>query len=426
MSAINMARAEISDGRDGPVDRTGFALANKTQSVAAENDIGALAERYRDLRLRIVRSAHRQVGALHHLANFRRTHEELQNSFFALERAMPHGFRASAPIFSSESAGEAAVMGWGNTGLSQILPIASEGLSAITLELAKLPPEGSGTTLHAYLVGLEDHWVIDSWTMSVDRLAVGPVVLALSRSVVGASRTLDLMLELEGPDPVSLSIAIGDRQPLPQFQIRRSASGAPGWPNMLAMQLWAGAPGDAAAKVIEADPRASENETRLSPTLLRECAHANGHEVRFDFKPVSYVAHRIAVACHPPKHGITIAAVPLPAATVLGVAADVDLGNPKSSPVRFAFALAEDLSRAQHLFAGETANPGEAFSGWTEATFAAPSALHARPAEPSAKSRLYLATGMATEGDNAFAWARFRNLRITTGRAGQDNAGSLR
>jgi hypothetical protein len=406
-----------------PARRPDGKPAGSKAAPSPAGDLEALEREQAELRGRIVEAARGRTAALRRLTALRRANETLQNAFLALERALPAGADALDSVFADERQSPEARMtlGWGSPGLEQILPVSSVGLSAIELSLCDIA-QRPGSRLHVHLTSREEQQVVDRWTVPIERLTAGWTMFALTRPLVGRPRTLELRLDFEGQADAGVSLHLGRVQPVRMFQVRNAASGAALRPNNLSMRLWCGEPFAAHAtqpNIIAADVRRMGPQGMpfipLAPALLGKAAHSNADEVKFDFAPVSHMAYRIAIACHPPARGMTLASVPLPPGLrVAAVASEAEVGNDKAKAVEFALVLAADAARAKELLSGESApRPEEAFSGWHPASFEGRVPIEANVAEAGTRYPvLYLATRMSKPGNNNFAWARFRNLSL--------------
>lgn len=404
------ARPEASEG---PVPRSS-AVAPATQISWSK---------YLALRSRVGEIAKARTLAMRRLTILRRANEELQNSFLALERHLPADASALDLIFADERrvADARVTLGWGSPGLEQTLPAMSLGLSAIELSFCDLAHR-PGSLLHIQLTSLENQLVVDQWTVPTDRLAADWIMFALSRALAGPPRTLGLRLDFEGDADASVSLHVGNIQPARSFQVRNAATHAALRANGLTMRLWCGEPFSIRAaqpNLILADAQQhSAGGLRFLPvaqSLLADAHLANDADVSFDFAPVSHVAYRHAVACHPPARGMTIAALPLPqGAHVTSLRSTVEVGNEKSDEVEFALVLAADADRAKLLLAaGALPTPDEAVSPWTAAAFGRRAMLEATLAKGAHRHGVaFLATRMAKPGNNNFAWARFRDPSI--------------
>ena len=393
-------------------------------SKATQQPTPALPDgQYIEQRRRVIGAAREHVAALRRLTALRRANEELQNSFLAIERRMPPGANALEQVFADErqSAEARVTLGWGSPGLGQVLPVSSVGVSAISLSFLGIAPR-PGAVLRIHLCSLEDQQVIDRWSIPLERLVAGWTMLSLTNPLAGPTRTLDLRLDLDGQADSAVSLHLGDPQRVRLFQVRNAGTETSLLQNGLSMQVWCGEPFGAyatQAHVIVADAKhVSANGLRqipLSPTLLARAKLVNSDDVKLAFEPVSHVPYRAAIACHPPKRGMTLAAIPLPSRLrPMALAADIEVGNDKSSDVEFAIVLAADVERAQRLLAGsELALEDEAFSGWYVASPTSPAALSASLRRPARQPLLaFAATRMAQPGSNDFAWARFRNISL--------------
>jgi hypothetical protein len=378
-------------------------------------------EHYLEQRQRLIMVSRSQTMALRQLVGQRRANEELQNSFLEIERRLPPSATNLELVFADErqTAEARLTLGWGSPGLAQILPVASDGVSAIALSLFAVAAR-SDALIRIHLCSVEEQYVIDRWTIPLSRLNAGWTMLALTRALVGPPHTLELRLDLDGQADSAVSLHLGVQQPVEQFQVRNALTGVPFVENGVSMQVWCGDPfGTQAIKgdLVVADPRprgaGPGRHGLFTPSQLAGVSRVKTTDAGLSFNPVSFVPYRAAIACHPPSNGVTIASLPLPTIhRVCGLAATIEVGNQMSRPVEFALAVASDDERARGLLEGRfEAAEGEALSDWTGAAYGTPAPISMRfkPGE-RAIERAYLATRMAGKGGNEFAWARFRNL----------------
>ena len=376
---------------------------------------------YLDYRNRLVRLAQDRALTMRRLTIYRRANEELQNAFLSLERHLPPGANAPDLVFADERrSSEARVtLGWGSPGLSQILPVSSFGISAISLSFFGIAPR-AGALLRVHLSSLEDQRVIDRWSIPLEQLKTGWTMLALTRTLVGPSRTLDLRLDLDGQADSAVSLHLGTVQPIETFRVRNAATNLPMVGSGVAMQIWCGEPFGAGANQpntiaadVQRDAGGSGHFEPLAASLLEKVKRVNSDDAQFPFDPVSFVSYRTGITCHPPVAGRTTASLPLPAGcAVRAFTADVEIGNDKSSPVDFAVAIASDEERARLLFEGTAPADTEAVSAWTSVAHGTPVTLTALRRADTAPATAFVATRMSQPGNNDFAWARFRNIAI--------------
>jgi hypothetical protein len=400
------------------------AFRGAQPATHANDDAYAVVERlYRDQCTTLHRVARQHVGALRRLTALRRANEELQNCFAGLERVLPQDARGMTQVFADEPplAATKLKLGWSSGGLAQTLPVSSTGLSAVELLLGDIRASDHGK-LHVHLISLENHAVLDRWTLPLDEVASGWTMFCLTRPLVGPTRTLELRLDVECDADVNVGVTLGGGRTIEPFRARDPAGGKIAAQHGLAMRVWCGDSETAFARhpqVILADAREAAGtgqvEVPLSPTLMARVEHATAQTVRFDFEPVTHIPYRVAVGVHPAPHGVTLARLDLPADTVVFAArAELQVGSDKANPVEFAMVLATDLDRAMALLEDpEKAEPIEAVSPWHRAAFGEAPVIEASPAQPTTRElKLFLATRMPTGTTHHFAWARFRDLRL--------------
>ncbi len=388
----------------------------------ANDDAYAVVDRlFRDQSLQIQRNARQHAKALRRLSSLRRVNEDLQNCFAALERVLPADTRGMSLVYADEPAAAKLRLGWSSCGLAQTLPVSSTGVSAIELFLGDVHASAHGK-LHVHLVGLENHAVIDRWTVPLDEIVSGWTMFCLNRPIVGPTRTLELRLDVECEADVNVSLSLGQSPTIAMFRARDPAGDKVAAEYGLAMKVWCGDAEGAFARhanVVVADGRSASAsglvEVPLSPTLMQTVAHATSESVRFDFEPVTYIPYRVAVGVHPPARGLTAAVVRLPVdVVVFSAMAELQVGHEKANPVDFAMVLATDFERAAVLLEDPLqALAFEASSGWVTSGFGERQYLEAKPEQPTTRElKLFLATRMREPGTHHFAWARFRDLRL--------------
>ena len=394
-------------------------------SIRRENDrdiIAALEQRYGERRELLTRATRSRVSALRQLTVLRRINEEMQNCFHGLERVLPAQANRLHLSFADEPspAGSSLGLGWSSSGLTQILPVQSTGVSAFELNIGERRG-GDGAVLHVHLVCQEDHLVLDRWTVPFEVLSKGWMMFCLTRALTGDPKTLQLQLDLECEADVHLGLGLGEHPTLAPFQARNPVANVAAATHGLAMRVWCGDAHSAYGQhgnAQIADARSKDRQgfypTPMSPSLLARAEQVPTEGTKFGFEPVAWFPYRVAVGCHPPAHGMTLACVPLPATRVHGAHCWTEVGNPLSLPVQFNMMLTDNPQRVLELLAGTVSpEPHEAASGWHVSTPTEPVALLARPARVSAKgSKLYLATRMKQPGNKDYAWARFRAMSL--------------
>ncbi|MGH7003050.1 MAG: DUF6212 domain-containing protein, partial [Alphaproteobacteria bacterium] len=306
-------------------------------------------------------------------------------------------------------------------GVSQILPVASAGVSALAIHFDRVSPRDDAT-LSAQLVTMEDMSVVESWVVPLAKLKQGWNHLGLSRTLAGLRRTLNLRLQVEGADDELPLLSLGGLQPLEMFQVRDAANDTPLLKNSLAMQVWCGMPGvllPSWANYLPAQSDAAREggfrEMPVVPGILDLAALANTDEISFDFAAILPLPEEKAVGCHPPSIGMTIGQIPAACPPrILRISSDAVIDNEESQDVDFALVIAGSLDAARQLLSEERASElGEGFSGWLSVSHGEDARLSAFINEQvGVWQNIYFATRMKTAGDNSFAWAKFRNISL--------------
>lgn len=395
--------------------------ANDVAGFAA----GLLATQYQSLR----RQSEMNTALSRQLADLRQGNEDLQNRFAALEAFIGrHGLQPFECAFVNEPAqddGDPSTMApnvlamAANARVSQILPVASLGVSAIALHIARAAPR-SDASLSITLGSIEDGKLIESWTIPAADIAAGWMTLSLRSAIAGLKRTLRLIIAADGARNDLPIFSLGGAQPLDLFRLQDHDLQQSVTASSLAMQVYVGlpgvvppSPGGFAAQHSQDAGNAGLRENSLSPEVLRESVQAHLDPDASGFNGVTYLDGERIISCHPPAFGMTIAKVPAgcPAGT-LRLSANLLVDNAQSRDVEFALVASNDEARILHLLGG-VAEPvkGEGFSGWTRVPAKQPrfASLYIEGNAPSA-SDLYLATRMVEPGNHDFAWARFLNL----------------
>ncbi|APG93942.1 DUF6212 domain-containing protein [Sinorhizobium americanum] len=369
---------------------------------------------------RKIAQANRELLAL------RTLNDNLQNRFAAVESFVDRqGLQPFDLAFSNEpvsSSSRSNVLADASfKGVSQILPVASAGVSAIAIHFERLAHRDEAT-LHAQLVTLEDRQVVEKWIIPFSRLHQGWNYLGLSRTLAGLRRTLKLQLHIEDLDDEMPLLSLGGLQPLEMFQVQDAGNDAPLLKNSLAMQVWCGMPGvllPSWANYLPAQSGQARDEgfreMPLANGIIDLATLANTEEIAFEFPAIMALPEERAIACHPPSTGITIGRLPAACPPkILRISSTAMIDNDQSQDVDFALVIAGDLNSARQLFSeARGAGSGEGFSGWTSVTHGEEARINAFIAEQvGIWQNIYFATRMRNPGDNAFAWAKFRDISL--------------
>jgi hypothetical protein len=367
------------------------------------------------------------------LADARQSNEDLQNRFSALEAFIDrHGLQPFECAFINQPAhedGETAspapnVLAMAANGrVAQILPVASLGISAIALHVAKAGPR-SEATLTVTLASIEDGRTIESWIIPAAEMPVGWTTLTLRNAISGLRRTLRLVISADGARADLPLLSLGGAQPLDLFRLQDYDLQQTVTASSLALQVFVGLPGVAPPSPGGFAPQAGQHgkgsglqECTVPPEILRNAVQVQLDSDTGGFEGVSYLDGERAISCHPPAFGMTIAKLTggcPPGALRLSANLLVDHGQSKD--VEFALVAGCNETRIMEMLSG-IVDPiaGEGFSGWTRVPAKQPrfASLY-MDAGGKTSCDLYLATRMLEPGNHDFAWARFLNLHALT------------
>ena len=348
------------------------------------------------------------------VVRLRHANEDLQHRFAGLEAFVARrGMQPCDLAFESEpdqAAGD-VLDGLEFGGIGQVLPTASTGVIAFGLHVRRA---GMGDTpVRIMLETLEDGRTAGQWVLPSAALGAGWHAFSLARTLAGPRRTLQVTIGFESTSgrPV---FSAGPLQPLPRYQMTESATGRTLAPRNLALRVWSGLPGvstpelDGAwpAETAEAAPP-GPRERPLGPQELSRVFLGNRHEMPEGFEPVRFQEGRLAIFCHPPREGQTVAVLPaaLPP-TARCVSARVAVTNEQAKDIAF------------RLAAGRASTDGGApreitSSDWliVKAGEEKPLTLFLAPGQEEPLD-LLLMTRMAEEGNNDFGWASFSALGL--------------
>ncbi|MCO4317987.1 hypothetical protein M8997_012415 [Phyllobacterium sp. 21LDTY02-6] len=380
----------------------------------------------RKLASMLVADARRIAKSNRELLSLRTLNDNLQNRFAAVESFVDRkGMQPFELAFSNDpvrSSSRTNVLADASyEGVSQILPVASSGVSAIAIHFDRVPSRDEATLI-AELVTLEDMSMVESWSIPVSKLKQGWNYLGLTRTLAGLRRTLSLRIQIEGADDELPILSLGGLQPLEMFQVRDAGNDVPILKNSIALQVWCGMPGVVLPNWANYLPAQSDKvreggfrEFPVQPSILDLATLANTDEISFEFAAILPLPDEKAVGCHPPSIGVTIGQIPGACPPkILRISSDAVVDNEESQDVEFAMVIAASLESARELFAEDReAAIGEGFSGW----------INVSPKEPGRVStfineqigvwqNIYFATRMKNPGDNNFAWAKFRNISL--------------
>lgn len=389
-----------------------------------ETEVACLQRINHELGQLLAASKARQEGTSAEVVRMRGINGEIHHRFRVAESALLRtGTMPLDIVFANEPMTEPSqhiALGDTDAGVAQIVPVPSNGVSAIAVHLSMLPEAAAGS-LVAHLASLEDGRTVERWAVPAADLVPGWNVLALSRALSGQSRTLELRLSRLSADDRLPTVSLGGGQPIHGYQVRDLGSGQPLLRNSLALQVWRGLPGTALPGWFKAhQPRRLRTaaggyvDVPVAPLDLTKVEHANPEEVGFDFPAVLGPAGENTILCHAPVEGMTLARLPtaMPAKT-LRFAASAFIDNQQSRDIDFALIIAADTVQAKAMAEGLLEpSPQEAFSGWCQVGNRQMRRLSAIREDSSGEGKFFVATRMSRPGDNSFARARFKDLSV--------------
>jgi hypothetical protein len=422
----------VADGRSPDtrrllewLDKSGAARRPPVVVWQPGAEATAVAQIVAELRQVITRGASQQMETAQQVARLRATNGELRYRFALAESTLNR--RGLSPLhlaFSNEPVIEHSqydVLNECPAGLTQVLPSGSGGVAAFALHLGP-GADAISPRLELALRTLEDNRAIDRWIIEGKDQRPGWNAFALSRTLSGQDRTLELRVTRGQGDERLPLLGLGGGQPIDTFQIKDIATGTSALPRSLALQVWRGIPDTTPSGGLEAHQpvrRASVRrggfvERAISAGALRDVDHANADAVSFDFKPVWAPPGENAATCHPPSHGLTLGRLPSAVPPeAIKASASIAISHERSQDVDFAMVVAETAVRALEILqGGSNLHPGEGFSGWHPLTAGRTRRISAfSDSSPSARS-IFIATQMTRPGDNSYAQARFREFTV--------------
>jgi hypothetical protein len=185
-------------------------------------------------------------------------------------------------------------------------------------------------------------------------------MFALTRPMVGPTRTLELRIDVECDADVNVSLSLGREQthrrvPGPQSGHRSHHQSRPGHAGLVRRCELGSCPQDQYRRGRQpAECRAWHcPDAAVADADVSKVEHVTASEVKFSFEPVSWVPYRVAIACHPPTQGFTMAHCRLLVdGRIRAVLADIEVGNPKSKTVEFASVITDDPGSARAAIRG--------------------------------------------------------------------------
>lgn len=362
------------------------------------------------------------------LNNLRAEHEELQSSFLSAESLISsRNIHPVDLVFFNAKAEPGRSTATAAQFIRQMLPVASQGLSSIDVYATE--PPGSDRVAFGFdcsLLSVESGTTLAAWSVQRDDVKEGWVNLRLPRALAQAAHTLALEFRPIGGLGHIPPLALGEGQPLRAFRVQASEVGTEELSSSLAMRCWSGLPGITPPEVgFVAQPEAQGARSPIHSLPLPPAFLAQVRRCRTDwhpeFDPVSFDERLCFVEVHPPSAGLMLARLPrLSLPTVCRIEAQAFVRNENASAVEFglAFSDADEDEVLNSLSGAQHASAKLHFSGWVAADASRAALVMCAVPQADEGGHVYFATRMKDGAPNAFAWACYRNIRITSLSAG--------
>ena len=195
-------------------------------------------------------------------------------------------------------------------GLTQLLPVASQGLAAIELHAAAGAPGADGA-LTVGIATCEDGRMLGEWEIPYPAVPDGWMFLDLPEIDImpRQSAVLTVIWSTRSGRPPQLSLTA--LQPVPESRV--GGAGAEESRRSLALRLHIGLPGSRRVAHpfhigVMRQPHVSRLGRRLAPSVLRRFAEIDGAPDREPL--VSFVEDAAAIELRPVNGGVTVAKLP--------------------------------------------------------------------------------------------------------------------
>jgi Family of unknown function (DUF6212) len=394
----------------------GFLPGPTLVNLADAPDVGALTA-HRLLLEAVARTAGASTARLlvlqRQYAAFRTVHDHLQNAFDTVENFLARSHLPPSWLAFACEPTETTVGPRDADApfrLTQLLPVASQGLAAIELHAAAGAPGADGA-LTVGIATCEDGRMLGEWEIPYPAVPDGWMFLDLPEIDImpRQSAVLTVIWSTRSGRPPQLSLTA--LQPVPESRV--GGAGAEESRRSLALRLHIGLPGSRRVAHpfhigVMRQPHVSRLGRRLAPSVLRRFAEIDGAPDREPL--VSFVEDAAAIELRPVNGGVTVAKLPsaLPP-TARRLTATIKTEDPAGPLVEYAL-LALD-PRASHkpiLIDGQLDGQPGGFSGWLPIYPDFAAQIHVTLAEPAIKPLdLYLATRLAAGQAAQHAQARW-------------------
>ncbi|MBC4018823.1 DUF6212 domain-containing protein [Siccirubricoccus deserti] len=359
------------------------------------------------------------------LLDIKRERDQLLENYRALEDTFnAQAMRSVSCVFEHQPYSDPADEGIEDLlvdgGITQLLPVASTGISGFALHIRATGTGHSGLRLRLECV--EDEAIVGEWIVASAQVGEGWNYFVLPRALPNAARSLRLHLDADGegaPEPsvgqflAQEVFAAKAQRPHPDIECRplafRLYAGIPGVRpdgvlNMLATVAASGAPSLAVFRLPEQVLETVELCTEIGPGI--------------DYPLVQYLPHEASVVCHPQLHGPTCAVMrgAVPVGTQW-VQSKVWIAHPNGMPAYAAMLVLDpeqpirDQVTALPPVTAEAAFGG--FSGWRQVTGGdGGTTVHLSVTDGAHGPRDLLLVSMPAASQVDFSWLHFTEVRM--------------
>jgi hypothetical protein len=361
-------------------------------------------------------SAARLLAMQRQYTAFRIVHDQLQNAFDTVEQFLTRS--QVTPIwlaFACEpTENTLGPSEWDRPfRVTQLLPIASQGLASVELHTTSAGPAAEGRLVVSILT-CEDDRILGEWGIPYSAVPDGWIFLDLPEIDIAPRQSVSLSIAWETLSGAPPKLSLTSLQPVPESRVRIAGGDDVG--RSLALRLHIGLPGSRRVAHpfhigVRRQPETRRLGRRLAPSVLRHFAELNpapGDEPR-----VRLIDETAALELRPVNGGMTVAklSAALPA-NARRLTATIKTENPDGPLVEYALlALAPRAAYKPVLTKGQLNGHQGGFSGWLPIHPDFATQIHVSLAQPATTPLdLYLATrlaeGQAAEGAQA-RWLEF-------------------
>ena len=358
------------------------------------------------------------------LAMLRRDREALLENYRALEDAFrARNWEGAAEVFAHDPFVDPKDEGIGqilhDTGVEQLLPVSSYGVSGFALHFSNTRDHGG--ELQLKLDCLESDESVGEWGVPFAEIRQQWNFFALPKACDGSSRTLRLRISANGrhpPEP-SLGHPISNQRYVARAQVAHAdLANRP-----LAFRVFTGLPGIRPTEMMNMlAPNVLAHDRRVvdyrPPTqVLSSVADVSVTPIVPDFEPVYFLENEAAIVCHPLIQGTSAGAIrgavaPSTVRFSARVLVDHSEGSPAAVGLLLVAPTADLRAEVAKLGSSELPSQSEFFSGWREVTPQKPININVMLDTPLPTPMDLVVVSRAIKPSVDFCWLKFFDFRF--------------